>query len=123
MSKEQAQQTQSPQAPQAQAAPELTTAQHNRIQDQVSRQGVSPELATLRVSQPKPPRKPTLGESVNLVLANGRHHDAEVVKIDKDRPHLVELRFLFDGEPNTITSAPFDPSGRVADSWHFKPAA
>jgi hypothetical protein len=58
------------------------------------------------------------GTEIRLVLADGKHQAAKVIKLrGGDR---VDLEADLGGsEPLVITSSPRDDSGKQADSWHL----
>lgn len=70
---------------------------------------------TKAAAKPADKKKVAVGDTVQLVLANGEHVPAEVVKVRT--PDLVDLKFTFRDGEQTITSSPFDAAGKLSDSW------
>lgn len=64
------------------------------------------------------PKKRTvkIGDSVKLVTAAGERIDATVDKVGKDG--LIDLTASHRGSDVIVTSSPYDPTAKLADSWH-----
>jgi hypothetical protein len=65
------------------------------------------------------------GDTVRVVLHNGKHADAVVDRVNKKEG--VCLSFTYEDaqrkEEFEIAASPFDPDGKKPDSWHFPEAA
>lgn len=62
------------------------------------------------------------GDEIHLVHANGKHLPATVTRVRGG--NLVDVEADLGGdEPLVITSAPWDDTGKRADSWHLPESA
>jgi len=67
-------------------------------------------------NRPTDPTAVKKGDVVGLVLSDGRTTPVDVINV-RDAG-LIDIEFIFNGEPMTITSSPHDATKKKPDSWH-----